>query len=460
MKKILRFFKFCREKLGLSLSWRLAMNYLRLWVLCGVLFFVFFQVLYLYLAYDSFAERAELLVIDFERKGVFTKEIVNPYQDEGLYFKVKETSTGEEIYSDFPFQLNSSFPFLKNIYFNLKDKEYRFVFKEHFEFQFNNQVYSATFYYNLTKDYNTMNLLMLNLILVYLLLLLFTIGEGRRLNGKILKPIQEMSETASRLTASNLKSERINVAGTNYELKELAVVFNDMLDRLDKFYEKQKQFVSNASHELRTPISVIQGYSNLLKRWGSRDELVLEESIEAIHQESLEMQELVEKLLFLSRHDKKTLKLEKQWFPMKPVIEELIKETIMVVSERNIEYPLLEEVMVYGDKQALKQAVRVLVDNAVKYTKEGDGIRISCENRNGDCMVAVEDTGIGMTKVDLENLFERFYRSDEVRNRKISGHGLGLSIAKLIIFAHSGRIKIRTQFTKGTSFFITIPNKR
>jgi two-component system, OmpR family, sensor histidine kinase ArlS len=268
-----------------------------------------------------------------------------------------------------------------------------------------------------------------------------------------------MSAAANRLTVNNLHSQRLNVEGTKNELKDLAGVINHMLDRIEISYESQKQFVSDASHELRTPIAVIQGYANLLNRWGTKDEEVLQESVEAINNEAKSMQDLVEKLLFLSRHDKKTLKLEKAKFNMCLIVEEMVKETKLVIGDRNIESPILQNVFVYGDKQALKQAIRVFIDNAVKYTKSGDTISIKCENIDGDCVITVQDTGIGMTKKDVDNIFERFYRADQVRNEKIYGHGLGLSIAKLIILGHTGKIKVRSQLTKGTSFIITLPKR-
>jgi two-component system, OmpR family, sensor histidine kinase ArlS len=283
---------------------------------------------------------------------------------------------------------------------------------------------------------------------------------GEKGISKLLEPIGEMSNTANRLTVNNLHSERLNVEGTKNELKDLASTINKSLDRIDLSYESQKQFVSDASHELRTPIAVIQGYVNLLDRWGKKDELIMEESIEAIKNEAKSMQELVEKLLFLSRHDKKTLKLAKSRFNMCEVVEDMVKETKFLAEHRNIKAKVLENVMVYGDKQALKQAIRVFIDNAVKYTKDGDSITISCKNVKGDCTIEVQDTGIGMTKKDAMNIFERFYRSDQVRNEKISGHGLGLSIAKLIILKHTGTIKVRSQFTKGSTFLITIPKRR
>ena len=233
-----------------------------------------------------------------------------------------------------------------------------------------------------------------------------------------------------------------------------------MLDRIETSYESQKQFVSDASHELRTPIAVIQGYVNMLDRWGSTNEEVLQESIEAIQNEARSMQDLVEKLLFLSRHDKKTLKLIKKRFNMRPVVEDMVKETRLVAPNRVIHSPVMEDVIVYGDKQALKQAIRIFIDNAAKYTKDGDEITILCQKINEDCVITVSDTGIGMTKKDIDNIFNRFYRSEHVRNKNISGHGLGLSLAKLIILAHTGKIKIRSQFKKGSSFIITIPKRR
>jgi signal transduction histidine kinase len=289
--------------------------------------------------------------------------------------------------------------------------------------------------------------------------MLFIIIESRGDNKKIFQPIEEMTETARTLTVANLHSERLPVKGTQKELRELTQVFNEMLDRLENSYESQKQFVSNASHELRTPIAVIQGYVRMLARWGAEDPEILKEAIDSIGEESKAMQELVEKLLFLSRHDRKTLKMQKEWFSMGEVVEDMVRETRMVITGREIKVRLIQNVAVYGDDQLLKQAVRVFIDNAIKYSKEGDTITIGCENRGGNCILTIEDTGIGMKKEDVNHMFERFYRSDDIRG-KIEGHGLGLSIARLIILAHAGTIKIRTQYQTGTSFTITIPRQR
>ncbi len=327
------------------------------------------------------------------------------------------------------------------------------------EFSIGNEIYDIYIQYNLVDDSNKFTFMLIGVGILYLLLVYVIIRQGRKSDLKLLQPITEMSDIANRLTVNNLASQRLNIEGTKNELKDLANVINHMLDRIEVSYESQKQFVSDASHELRTPIAVIQGYANLLNRWGAKNEEVLLESIEAINNESKSMQDLVEKLLFLSRHDKKTLKLEKHRFNMHQVVEEMVKETKLVTTNRNIVCDKLMDVIVYGDKQALKQAIRVFIDNAVKYTSDGDTITISLENDDEDCVISVADTGIGMTRKDVENIFERFYRSDQVRNEKIYGHGLGLSIAKLIILGHTGKIKVRSQLTKGTTFIITLPNR-
>lgn len=294
----------------------------------------------------------------------------------------------------------------------------------------------------------------------YIILTTLVVCIGRKGLTEIFQPIQEMSERTNQITVNNLQEERLNLEGTKNELKDLASTINAMLDRIEVSYESQKQFVSDASHELRTPIAVIQGYVNLLDRWGKKDEEVLEESIEAIKNEAQEMQDLVERLLFLSRHDKKTLKLNKKVCNIKEHIEELLKETELVAADRKVEAILMEDAWVYVDAKAIKQAVRVFVENAVKYSKDGDSIYLACEQREKYCVITVADTGIGMQEKDMEHIFQRFYRSDKVRDQKIAGHGLGLSIAKLIVMKHAGTIKVRSQYGKGTCFQIFLPKVR
>lgn len=452
------------SKIYVSITDRIAINYFRLLIINGILFFAIFIALYVNVhigRYSSLAEK-NIVALETSSGNISMDSDINPYKDRGIYMVIYEKSgKGQEaeVYRDLEYDV-SSFASIFGIIYLSSDKSCKMTARENIEFIKGSREYKAVFYYNMTVDYYSLWQLFWQLVLLYTTIIIFIIREGKSDNIKMLAPIKEMTETANRLTMLNLHNERLNVKGMKNELKELAEVFNEMLDRMESSYESQKKFVSDASHELRTPIAIVQGYAGMLNRWGARDPEVLQESIEALQNEAKMMQDLVEKLLFLSRHDKKTLKLNKELFNMKPVVEDMVKETKMVVSDRIIECPYVDDVNVYGDKQSLKQAIRVLIENAVKYSADGDKVIISCRNINGDCIIGVEDTGIGMTEKDMEHIFNRFYRSDDVRNRKIDGHGLGLSIAKLIIMAHAGKIHIRSQFTVGTRFLVTLPRPR
>ena len=277
-----------------------------------------------------------------------------------------------------------------------------------------------------------------------------------RLNRRVLRPISDMAQSAAKLSANNL-SDRISVEGAKNELKDLAAVINDMLDRIEQSYNSQKQFVSDASHELRTPIAVIQGYAGMLKRWGKTDPEVLEEGINAIVQETASMKELVDRLLFLARHDKKTLMLEMERFDPLELISEVHHEAQMLSEKHRFELSALPGMQISGDKNMLKQLLRILVDNAIKYTPEGGRITLGMRREHGCCVLAVSDTGRGIAAEDMPHIFERFYRCDDARKSRASGHGLGLSIARIITTAHGGKLKVRSKMGVGTTFSVLLP---
>ncbi len=285
------------------------------------------------------------------------------------------------------------------------------------------------------------------------------IKQREKLHKTVLAPIRDITELASTLSASNL-SNRINIAGTKNELKDLAVVINSMLDRIERSYNSQKQFVSDASHELRTPIAVLQGYINMLQRWGKSDPEVLDEGISAIAQETESMKELVESLLFLARHDKKTLMMEMEAFDALDVLTELHREAAMVTPEDTFILSPAVSCPMEGDRSMVKQVMRILCDNAVKYTPKGGIINLSIERRPGWVTLSVSDNGPGISQEDLPKIFERFYRADAARRSEGGGHGLGLSIARIIVMAHGGRLRVRSKVGVGSTFYVDLPEKQ
>lgn len=459
LKRQIRWIREGVKNFRFSLSFRVSLNYLRFFLINGIIFFAVMGFLYLREEIRTSREIVEQMAVLLEMDENRFVEYVEKEQPENLSVFFVEGENTTVLYSDSGTDWQQQFYLFHSFHMSRKSGEWKFLIQDRQEIYRNGTAYQVYFYYDLSESMAKLARFSGNASVVYLLLVLVILWESRKDNRRIFKPISNLTEMARNLTVTNLHRERLPVRGTEKELRELTQVFNEMLDRLELSYESQKQFVSNASHELRTPIAVIQGYSRMLSRWGASDKEILNEAVEAISEESKAMQELVEKLLFLSRHDRKTLKVQKEWFSMGTVVEEMLKETRMVTKNREIRASLIQNVSVYGDDQLLKQAIRVLIDNAIKYSEDGDSITIGCENRNGNCVLTVADTGRGMKKEDVDHMFERFYRSDDVRG-KVDGHGLGLSIARLIILAHAGTIKIRTQYTVGTSFTITLPRQR
>lgn len=294
-------------------------------------------------------------------------------------------------------------------------------------------------------------LLFMNIIFLIIVLLV-----GVRASRKTLRPIQTMTNTVENITIKELDT-RLDIRGSQDELKDLARTFNRMLDRIQQSYEQQNQFVSDASHELRTPISVIQGYANMLDRWGKDDKSVLEESISAIKSESENMKSLIEKLLFLARSDKNTQKIEKEEFYINELIDEIIKETRLIDNTHEIKSENNDVSKINADRKLLKEALRVFIDNSIKYTLEGGTIKLDCILQNNEILISVEDTGIGISKEDLPYIFDRFYRADKSRTKQTGGTGLGLAIAKWIIFKHQGKLTVQSQMNVGTKIDIILP---
>ena len=313
--------------------------------------------------------------------------------------------------------------------------------------------------FKLTLAFNAWICLMGTLLLCDGIRVIIFIHRREQLHRTVLAPIRNITELASTLSASNL-SNRINIAGTKNELKDLAVVINSMLDRIEHSYNSQKQFVSDASHELRTPIAVLQGYINMLSRWGKSDPEVLEEGINAIAQETQSMKELVESLLFLARHDKKTLMMEMERFDALDVITELHREAAMVTPEDAFILAATESCPMEGDRSMVKQVLRILCDNAVKYTSTDGVITLGIERRPGWVTLFVQDNGPGISQEDLPKIFERFYRADAARKSENGGHGLGLSIARIIVMAHGGKLRVRSKVGVGSTFYVDLPEKQ
>jgi heavy metal sensor kinase len=273
---------------------------------------------------------------------------------------------------------------------------------------------------------------------------------------KMLSPINQITETAREISFSDL-DRRLSVRGPDDELKKLAVTFNSMLDRLETSFKSQKQFVSDASHELRTPISVIKGYVDLLDRWGKEKPEVRDEAIQAIKNETDNMKQLIENLLLLARGDDSELIKEEEQFNINNLISSIIKEFQLMEKDVDFEYKENEKINFYGDPNLFKQLFRIFIENAVKFTFGEGEIKIEINEKKKELYFSIEDNGPGIEKENLPYVFDRFYQADKSRSRKQEGSGLGLAIAKQIVDSYDGEIKVDSSLGKGTKFIIRMP---
>jgi signal transduction histidine kinase len=337
--------------------------------------------------------------------------------------------------------------------------------------------------YDLGKSAYRLYVFSIIVLVVEVLALLRSLAKGAFSIRQTLQPISEMAETAKALNAQvasmgaggvsgdglqNLAGaisgidgsqldQRISVDESHKELKELAQAINLMLNRINASYQSQIRFVSDASHELRTPISVIQGYVNLLDRWGKKDEKTLQESIDAIKSETENMKTLVEHLLFLARGDNDTLQLHLEKFDIAELVEEIVREAKMIDTTHNFQMELQRPIMLVADRQLMKQAIRILLENSIKFTPDNESIILKVLVADNQVKVSVQDNGIGIPPDDVPLIFDRFYRSDESRARKTGGSGLGLSIAKWIIERHHGQFEVISRLDIGTRTTIILP---
>ena len=299
--------------------------------------------------------------------------------------------------------------------------------------------------------------------------------EDRKIR-RILNPINEIALRADELSRLSFTEDKYHLLEDaidkiepdsvqqlsfgDSDLVGVEAAMNNLLIRMQDSYRQQARFVNDASHELRTPIAVIQGYANMLDRWGKKDEKILDESIAAILHESDHMNHLVEQLLFLARGDSGKTTLKKEPTDLNAMMQEVYEESFMIDEAHPYRFrPSEESLTVEADPGLLKQAVRILIDNAAKYTAPGDEIILSCgKTGDGEAYLQVQDTGMGMAEKDVRHMFERFYRSDETRS--LQGTGLGLSIAKWIVDKHGGHFEILSRTQLGTRIRVVVPDRR
>jgi heavy metal sensor kinase len=281
-------------------------------------------------------------------------------------------------------------------------------------------------------------------------------GGGIFLARRALKPVDKIAETAQEIGETDL-SRRINV-NTKDELGRLAATLNAMIGRLEKAFQRQKQFTSDASHELRAPLAVIEAESSLALQ-KERPPGDYRQSLETISQESKQMSSLIEQLLTLARADAG----KEQWnftdVNLGRVITNLNADVEVLCQEKGLNCQLgqIQDLVIKGDEARLRELFMNLLDNAIRYTPAPGTVSVSLHREGEMAIVAIKDTGVGIAAEDIPFIFERFYRVDKARSRAEGGTGLGLAICRYIAEAHGGKIEVESKVGVGSTFSVWLP---
>jgi two-component system, OmpR family, sensor kinase len=329
---------------------------------------------------------------------------------------------------------------------------------------------------SLTSLGNTLRTAFIELIVIGLGVLLLALGVSYWLALRAFAPVKKMTSIARRIEAGDLQ-ERVPVPPGNDELHTLALTFNEMIERLEKDFVRQRRFVSDASHELRTPVAAIRSLTDVAlsqqngtgegqeagKAGGaggagaSSDEYL--STLRDVNAEAERLGHLINDLLALARTDENQLLLEREAVRLDLLAADVVATTEALASEKGIalEVKADQPATVIGDEVRLIQVMMNLIDNAIAYTNRGGKVLLSVEVRERSVYLIVQDSGIGIAQEHLEHIFERFYRVDAARSRAAGGSGLGLAIVDWIVRAHDGAISVESQVGKGTTFTVQLP---
>lgn len=296
-----------------------------------------------------------------------------------------------------------------------------------------------------------------NMIFIIIMILVAGIG-GYIITTRILSPVEKIQETAKSIIKNKDLKQRIKIGSGNDEFHSLANTFDEMLDEIEAVIEREQQFTSDASHELRTPVAVIKSECEYMTKYANTVE-ELKESAESVQKQTDRMSKLISELLSISRMDKNTQTVVFEETNITELVEFICCEQQQIhESDITLETDISPNVTAVADKFMISRVFINLISNAYRYNKEKGSIRVTLSENNNTVIFSVEDTGIGISKEDIPKIWERFYQADKSRTSDDSGcMGLGLSMVKLIAEKHHGAVTVNSEPGIGSKFTFTFP---
>ncbi len=311
---------------------------------------------------------------------------------------------------------------------------------------------------SLTQVNTALHSLVLELLIIAPFILLLSAVGSYWLGTHAFAPMNRLIHTAQRIRAGDLQ-QRVPVPRAYDEVRALALTLNEMIEHLDQTFTRQRRFVADASHELRTPVTAIRSMTELAQL----KTLTIEEyehTLDTINKEAERLGHLISDLLALARADERRVMLEQEAIRLDTLVEAVVANAEGLALERGVSLQLhvSQSVTVLGDEARLMQAVINLLDNALLYTDAGGRVSVKIEATSTYALLTISDTGIGIVPAHLPHIFERFYRADPARTRKEgNSSGLGLAIVEWTIHAHKGTIAVESQPGLGSTFIVRLP---
>ena len=424
-----------------------------------------------------FSDKTNVLTLDFNPEIVEGKKIIhvkpfNPGEDNYLYVleieqkndsiipinTVGDTDTEEatitnekmvELLKNSNLKNNSSDGKIINI-----EKNKYFVFEV--SRQIKNYKFNIYTLKNVTQENKIYKRLEYLVILFTIIGVVITVIVSKLLSRRILRPINNVIKTAKSISTDDL-SKRIEIPKGEDELQNLILIINEMLDRLETSFENQTKFVSDASHELRTPLAIIKGYAEIIRKRGTTDIDIFVESIDSIISETDNMRNLIQKLLFLAKGEITKINTKFVDIDANEMVHQIHSDTVVSIKTHSFHLETGKDYKIKGDETLLQQAIRALIENAVKYSEPHTNVYIKSFIKNGFGRISIRDEGVGISDEDAKRIFDRFYRVDLSRTKATGGTGLGLAIVKRIVEIHNGRIEIDSKMNEGTEISIVLP---
>lgn len=405
------------------------------------------KVILLDVADDIIEHKTDLHATNFDEE----KE----YKFKPLYIRlVKLEDTYKEVKSTyFPKDINSENNYLKNLILNRIDFEYQ----EHYiisrlKIQMDDDYVVEVATNFSTIDSTLENLIYILLFIVPVILVLSIIG-GYFLVYKSFLPIERLLQNLKNINASDL-SKRLESKNKNDEIDLLSQEINNLLQRLEISFEKISQFSADASHELKTPLTIIRGEIEIaLRKDRNQDEY--KETLSNCLDELITIQQTIDDLLFLAKNEHEVLEQNEEEIYLDEVSLEAYKEMQAFAKLKNIKLhcEIKEPLQIKGHHKLLKIALKNILKNAITFSHENSIVTISNYKEENNNVICIEDKGIGISKEDQEKIFDKFYRTDKSRNKESGGTGLGMSIVEKIVKIHKGTIELESEENQGTKVF-------